>query len=151
MRTKIQAYALCIYYGCAYVDKKIFKMPPLPEKQLMQKEVIGMKGKIIAIIWAILFIIGLFVILNNMQISRSIKMLLPSKEVPDLFAVVQPILPALPQQRPLPLLSRIVPSELKQTLYEFKKLSDFLCQHHQYNHKPRQRCHRRLLFPSGPG
>lgn len=45
-------------------------MSPLPEKQLMQKEVIGMKGKIIAIIWAILFIIGLFVILNNMQISR---------------------------------------------------------------------------------
>lgn len=36
----------------------------------MQKEAVGMKGKIAAIIWAVLLITGLFMILNNIQISR---------------------------------------------------------------------------------
>ena len=38
----------------------------------MQKEIIGMKNKMIAAIWASAFVIGLIMILNQMQISRYI-------------------------------------------------------------------------------
>lgn len=45
-------------------------MPSLQRKKLLQEEDIGMKNKMIAAIWAAAFIIGLFMILNKIQISR---------------------------------------------------------------------------------
>lgn len=36
----------------------------------MQKEIVGMKNKMIGTIWTAAFIIGIFMILNKIQISR---------------------------------------------------------------------------------
>lgn len=45
-------------------------MSALRGKELLQKEIIGMKGKIVTIIWAAAFAAGLIMILNKIQISR---------------------------------------------------------------------------------
>ena len=45
-------------------------MTRLRRKELLQKEIIGMKSRIIKVIWAAVFIAGLIMILNKIQISR---------------------------------------------------------------------------------
>ena len=54
MRTKVQAYTWGICLGSAYADNKIFKMPSLQRKELLQKEIIGING---IFIWAVVFVI----------------------------------------------------------------------------------------------
>ena len=51
MRTKVQTYTFGICLGSTYTDNKIFKMPALRKKELLQEEIIGMKNKMIAAIW----------------------------------------------------------------------------------------------------
>ena len=68
MRTKVQTYTFGICLGSTYAYQKIFKMPALRKKELLQTEIIGIKNKMIAAIWAAAFIIGLFMILNKIRI-----------------------------------------------------------------------------------
>ena len=73
MRTKVQAYTWGICLGSAYADNKIFKMSALRKKELLQTEIIGIKNKMIVVIWAAAFLIGLFMILNKKSEYMEVK------------------------------------------------------------------------------
>ena len=68
MRTKVQTYTFGICLGSTYAYQKIFKMPTLRKKELLQEKTIGMKNQMIASTWAAEFLIGLFMILNKIRI-----------------------------------------------------------------------------------
>ena len=44
MRKKVQAYTFGICLGSTYTDNKIFKLPALRKKELLQEEIIGIKN-----------------------------------------------------------------------------------------------------------
>lgn len=57
-------------FGAHTITRRYLKCLHCGEKSFLQKEAVGMKSKINALVWVVAFIIGLIMILNKIQISR---------------------------------------------------------------------------------